>query len=97
MRHYSGIVDHHVNAPEFLHGGINEFFHLVVVGDIGGDRECLAALGVQLIGQRLNAVNPPRTEHNACTFCGEKPRCGLAQPAACAGDHYDFSFDVFHV
>ena len=68
-----------------------------MVGDIGGDRERLAALGVQLIGQRLNAVNPPRPQHNACTFCGEQPRGCLAQSAARARDHNDFSFDVFHI
>src|SRR2546423_918710 len=94
LRHQPGVVDHDVDTPVCLHGGVDQSLNLVALGDVCRYGECLAATAGQLVGQGLDAIGAPRTQHNACALRGEKPGGRLAQPAARARDDDDFSCDV---
>src|SRR5437764_15357681 len=48
-RHQPGIVDHDVDTPERLPGGVDQSLHLVAVGDVCRYGECLAAPAGQLV------------------------------------------------
>jgi len=68
-----GIVDHRVNAAENPHRGIDKPLHLRAVCDVGRHGERLAASPRQFIRQSLDAVLPPRAEHDGRSLGGEKP------------------------
>ena len=61
VRHQPGVVEHHVDAPVGLHGGVDQRLHLVSVRDIRGYGQRLAASACQFVGQRLDTVDTPRT------------------------------------
>jgi hypothetical protein len=60
LLHQPGIIQHHVNAPEALHGGIDQRLDLPTICDIRRHRERLGAGVLELIGKRLDALAPPR-------------------------------------
>ena len=94
VRHQPGVVDHDVDAPVGLHGCIDQSLHLVASVTSVGTASALPPLPGQLVCQRLDAIDAPRTQHNARALRGEKPGGRLAEPAARARDDDDFSFDV---
>jgi hypothetical protein len=49
MRHQAGVIDQNVNPSELLHSSIDQFLHLVTVGDVRHDRQCLAPTTDQLV------------------------------------------------
>jgi hypothetical protein len=64
------------------------------VGYVGRDGERFAAACTQFAGQSLDAIGAPGTQHDGCALRGEMAGGRLAQPAACAGDNDDLSFDI---
>ena len=77
-----------------VHRSVDKRLDLVDLGDVCRDRQCLAAVAVQLVGQGLEAVEAARAEHDGRVLLGEEPCSGLAEPAAGAGDDHDLAFDV---
>src|SRR5271157_3463674 len=73
---------------------LDQSLHPVTLGDVCSHGECLAAAAGQLVCQRLEAIDAPRTQPAARALRGEKPGGRLAQPAARARDDDDFSFDA---
>jgi len=64
---------------------------------IGGEGKGLTAFGGQFLHQFLETLNAAGTEHNRCALSGQHPGGRLAQSAARARNHHDFTFDVFHI
>jgi len=88
------LFDHDVDTPVCLHGRIDQALHLVAPGDVHRYGECLAAAAGQLLGQGLDAIDAPCTQHDARALRRKKPGGRLAEPAARARDDDDLSFDV---
>jgi hypothetical protein len=51
LLHQPRVIDHHVDAPELLHGYIDQVLHLLSAGDVRRHGECLAAALAQLVCQ----------------------------------------------
>jgi hypothetical protein len=94
LRHQSGIVDHHVNAAEGPHSGIDQSLHLRGVGDVRGHGERFAAGTRQRLRESLEAILPSRAEHEDRALGREKPCRGFTQSVARAGDYDDLAFNV---
>jgi hypothetical protein len=72
MRHQPSIIEHDIDVPKFLHGGINQAFHLVVVGASVARASALQPLvvnsaandwgGVQCAGHRAQPLRLLRKE-----------------------------------
>ena len=92
VRHQPGIVDDHVDPAVQPHRAVDQALDLLALGDVGLHDGVAAAR--QLLGQRLEPIDPPRAEHELRALRGEQPRRRLAEPAAGAGDDDDFAFDI---
>lgn len=92
-RHQARIVQHDVDAAEFAHRGVHQVANLLPVRDICLDRPGLVALCGEFVGQCIDAVTPPSTEHHGGTSLGEMACRSFSQSTARAGDDDDFIFD----
>ncbi len=54
--HDAGVVEQHVEPAEVLDGRVDHGPHLVLGGDVGGERLGPAARGGDLVGHRVGAV-----------------------------------------
>jgi len=68
---------------------------LLAAGNIGRNRDCLAAACSQLLCQRLKAIGTARPQHDSRALGGKKSGSRLAQTAAGARDDNDFVLDCF--
>src|SRR5215469_9489111 len=77
LRHQPGVVDHHVDPPVGLHGGVYQSLDLVVLNDIRRYGECLAATAAQPNALRRSMRRAPST---TLAPCAERSRA-VASPS----------------
>ena len=82
---YAGIVDEDRHGAERLFRGIESARHRRLVRDVRLDGERFPALSFDLVFQRLEAVRPPRHQHNNCAVIGKRLRKLHAKAARRAG------------
>ena len=88
-QHHAGVVDERVQAPEALVGARDERVGLVLLTDVGGDGERLAAVLLDPSGERLDALGAPRRKRHRSPGPRAGERGGLADPRGGAGDRHD--------
>ena len=77
-QHHAGVVDQDVEPTELLGGPAHEATRLLLVGDVGLDRDRPAAFGLDSPGELVEAVLAPRAERHGGPRLGERQRGGLA-------------------
>src|ERR1700730_11672715 len=92
----SGVAHQDIQLTELVDGRSDEPLEVRRARDIGwtgGDRSPAAA---NVTCDAVEALGATRAEDHAGAALGEQTRGRLADPAARAGDHYDFALDVVH-
>ena len=85
-QHHAGVVDDGVEAAELGDGALDQGLGGGAVGDVGLDRERLAAGVVDLPGQALQPVDAAGRDGDRGAVGGEAFRGRLADAAGGAGD-----------
>ena len=93
----SGIVDKDRDGAESFLCGVKGVCHGRAVGDVGLDRDRLAALAFNLVFQRLEPVRPPRYQRDRGAIVGQRPGKLHAEPARCAGHQRHAAFQAEHI
>ena len=70
----AGVVHHHVDAAEGLHGLGHQPLAVLLVGDVGGNGARFAAARAAFLRQRLEALAVARRQRQACAARGERQR-----------------------
>ncbi len=63
-QHHAGVVDERVDPPEPVLRGLDEPARLLLGRDVDGDRGGRAALSLDLLGERVDAIGAPRAERD---------------------------------
>jgi hypothetical protein len=92
MRHQAGVVDNHVNPPVRGNRRVNEAFDLLAVGDVGLNG--CARAKFQFFDNRLEAIEPARTEDKLRTLTRKMTCRRLTEPTARTSDDDDLAFNI---
>ena len=93
----AGIVDQDGDGAESLFGGVEGARHGGAVGDVGFDRDGLAACCLDLFFERLQPVGAPRHQRDRGAIVGQRLGELRAEPARGAGHQRHAAFQVEHV
>ena len=84
----AGIVEHHVQASEAFHGGVDRGRHIGLTADIGADEHRpVTQFGRDRSSPHLVKIR----QHHAGPFGSEQPYRAGADPAGGAGDDRDLA------
>ena len=90
----TGIVDSHVQAAAAGPGKINQRFHCVLVGDIGGAGPCRPARGGDRVDDRPACVVVKVADDDGCARCAQLLRDGAADAGPGTRDQCSLSREI---
>ncbi len=85
-----GIVDPDIDGAELLFDALGGIFHLLCVGDIGGQHQSLSSGALHFAACAFQSVASPGYESDSGSVTRELAHSGASHPGGRAGDHYDF-------
>ncbi len=85
-QHLAGVVDDDVEAAQLVDGAVDRGDRLLLVGDVGLDRQRGVTGAADLGGQPLQPFEPARRHRDFGPLGGQRPRGRLADATAGAGD-----------
>ena len=91
QQHLAGVVDEDVEAAELVDGALDRGDRLLLVGDVGLDRQRGVTVATDLGGQPLQPFQPPGRDRDFGSVGRQRSRRRLADAAAGAGDQRDGS------
>ena len=92
----AGVADEHVEAAELLDRECDEALEVLALGDVRAPSRGPVAASADAVGQFIQTLGAPRSQHDGGASLGEQQRGRLADPAARAGDGDNLAFDPRH-
>jgi len=97
MRTNRGLIDEDVDAAKFRQGARHHSIDLLFLGDIGKQRQGLAAAGADLQGDCVClALVGAGVDDDVGPFCSQLQYCGTANIPPRAGDQGNFAIELTH-
>ena len=81
------VVDPHVDRPELALGALGGSLDLVGIGDVGGNRQCGAALAADLLRGGLERLVVAREQRDPVAAAAELARRRAADPGGRSSEH----------
>ncbi len=72
----AGAGDQHLDVAKLFGGLVDEVLHRLRVGDVEGQRDGLATVGADLVGDLLTFLHPACPERHRKAMCGKLDRSG---------------------
>jgi hypothetical protein len=93
QQHLAGVVDEDVEPPQLLDGAVDRGNGLLLVGDVGLDRQGGVALAANLCREALQPLEPAGRHRDFGPLFRQRARGRLADPAAGASDQRNRSVE----